>query len=78
VCYQLPTLVHTEYEAGQKCVSGLILVVHTGFEAGWWCFVSIILCIRLGGPLSQFGQGSEEKISFLIGNLNMFFYSMTT
>jgi hypothetical protein len=33
VCHQLPTLVHTEYEAGKRCVIGFILVVDTGFEA---------------------------------------------
>ena len=49
MCYQLPTLVHTEYEAGQRCVSGFILVVHTGFEAVHNLILWYKLFMRLGG-----------------------------
>jgi hypothetical protein len=31
--------------------------------------------MRLDGPLSHFGHGSEEKIPFLVGNLNMVFHN---
>jgi len=51
VCYQLPTLVHTEYEAGQRCVIGFILVVHTGFEAVHNFIVWYTLFMRLGADV---------------------------
>lgn len=53
VCHQLPFMVHTEYEAGKRCVIGFILVVHTGFEAVHNFTLWYILFMRLGsGVLS--------------------------
>ena len=49
MCFQLPTLVHTEYEAGQRCVIGFILVVHTGFEPVHNFIHWYTLFRRLGG-----------------------------
>ena len=51
MCYQLPALVHTECEAGQRCVIGFILVVHTGFEAVHNLILWYILFMRLGGDV---------------------------
>jgi hypothetical protein len=46
-------MVHTEYEAGKRCVIGFILVVHTGFEAVHNFTLWYILFMRLGsGVLS--------------------------
>jgi hypothetical protein len=52
-CYQLLTVVHTEYEAGQRCVIGFILLVHTGYEAVHSFILWYTLVMRLvGGVLS--------------------------